>query len=265
MTPVRVAIAGCTGRMGRALVRLASADAGLRVVGAVTIESDALLGTDASVAAGGEALGVAISASLAAPADVVIEFTTPAGCRAWAEWCAARGVALVSGTTGLSDADRAAMADAARRCPLLWAANMSVGVNLLLALVKQAAARLDESWDIEISEAHHRHKADAPSGTAKALLEAVCEGRQRRAADVARFGRGPDSGKRGAGEIGLHALRLGEIVGDHDVHFCAGGELLTLSHRALSRDTFAAGALRAAKWLAGRPAGAYSMRDVLGL
>lgn len=265
MTPIRVAIAGCSGRMGRALVRLASADAGLRVTGAVTLPDDPLLGKDAGIVAGVEPLNVPLTTDVSQPADVLIEFTTSAGCRAWAAWCAAQGVPLVSGSTGLSDADRAALAEASRRCALLWSANMSVGVNLLLGLVKQTAERLDESWDIEISEAHHRHKADAPSGTARTLLEAACEGRRRRAADVARYGRGPETGRRASGEIGMHALRLGEIVGDHDVHFCAAGELLTLSHRALSRDTFAAGALRAAKWLAGRPAGLYAMRDVLGL
>lgn len=261
--PIRVAIAGCCGRMGRALVRLAHADSALAVSGAFSATNDAQLGRDAGVVAGVGEIGVPVRPQGDVDCDVLVEFTNPSSTRQWAEWCQMRGVALVSGTTGLTDPDHAAIRGAAQRAPVVWGPNMSVGVNLLLAVVREVASKLGHEWDAEIVEAHHRHKADAPSGTARALLHALCAGRGDDPAQVAVYGREGIGGGRNPGQVGVHALRLGEIVGEHDVHFAAPAEVLTFSHRALSRDTFAAGALRAAKWVVGKSPGLYTMQDVL--
>ncbi len=263
MKPIRLAIAGCTGRMGRTLVRLAAGDPAFRVVAATTIPEDPLLGQDAGRVAGVDDLNVPIAASVAAECDALVEFTVPAGCLAWAQWCAEHGVALVSGTTGLDEQAHAALRAAAQRIPIVWAPNMSIGVNLLLAAVGDIAARLDTGWDVELVETHHRQKVDAPSGTARALLDAVCRGRRQSPEQVTVHGRQGECGPRPAGQIGVHALRMGAIVGEHEVHFAAEAEALTLAHRAFSRDTFAAGALRAARWVCGRSPGLYGMRQVL--
>ena len=267
----RVIIVGAAGRMGRTLTRLVVDDPSLQLVGAATLPGDALIGQDAGTVAGTRAAGVALSSfepdphrDISGMCDVLIDFTTPEGAVAWARWCARAGAAMVCGSTGLAPADLDVLREAARAVPVLWSPNMSVGVNLLLRLVREAARSLDADWDIEIAESHHRLKADAPSGTAKALLDAACEGRGVAASDVAIHGREGLLGVRKRGEIGVHALRLGGVVGEHDVHFATPFEHITLSHRAESRDVFAAGALRAAKWLAGKPAGLYAMRDVLG-
>lgn len=263
MNPVRLAVAGCCGRMGRAVLRLAAADPACTVAAAVTIPGDPELGRDAGLVAGVQPLGVAVSDRCEAACDVLVEFSTPAGTLQWARWCAQRGVALVSGSTGLGDDERAALHKAAARVAVLWAPNMSVGINLLLRLVEEVAQVLDAGWDVEITEAHHRQKADAPSGTARALLEAVRAGRGVRADAAVVYGRSGTPAARLVGEMGVHALRLGGVVGDHDVHFGSVHEVLTLRHRAISRDAFAAGALRAARWLIGRSPGFYGMADVL--
>ena len=247
--------------MGRTVVRLAADDAGLRVVAGVTVAGDPLIGQDVGTLAGVKPLGIPVAAETAAAVDAWVDFSTPAACAGWASWCAKRGVPYVSGTTGVGAAEQSALRSAAERVPVLWAANMSVGVNLLLGLVEMAARALDMQWDVEIVEAHHRNKADAPSGTAKTLLGSVNTGRGGEAA--LKHGRSGGNELRKPGEIGMHAVRMGGVVGDHDVHFANSGEIVTLSHRAGSRDIFAAGALRAAKWILGRRAGLYSMRDVL--
>lgn len=263
MTPIRLAVAGCTGRTGAAVVRLAAADPAFELVAALTRPDDPRLGEDAGRAAGVDPVGVVVTAACATRCDVLIEFTVPAACRSWAQWCAAQGVALVSGTTGLADHDQAALRAAAEQVPVVWAPNMSVGVNLLLELVEKISGCLSPAWDVEICETHHRHKRDAPSGTAEALLAAVCAARGQRPDEVAVYGRRGECGPRPAGQIGVHALRLGENVGEHTVTFASADEALTLRHQAFSRDAFAAGALRAARWLTGRAAGLYTMHDVL--
>ena len=263
MNTLRLAIAGCSGKMGRALIRLAAADPTLQIVAALTESDDPALGQDAGALAGVEPGGVLATDHCSAAFDVLIEFTLPAGCRAWAAWCAENGVPLVSGTTGLTDADRAALEVAARHVPVIWSPNMSVGVNILLRLAAELAELLHEGWDVEICETHHRQKVDAPSGTARALLEAVCQARGNEVQDAAAFGRSGQCGPRRTDEVGVHALRLGDAIGEHEIHFAAAGETLTVRNRALSRDIFAAGALRAARWLVGRPSGLYHMRDVL--
>jgi 4-hydroxy-tetrahydrodipicolinate reductase len=263
MTPLRLAVAGCTGRMGKALLHLAGAEADLRVVAALTIGDDPAVGRDAGLVAGLDKLGVCITARCEVACDVMIEFTLPSGCRAWASWCADKRVPLVSGTTGLGEAETAALQAAAQRVPVVWASNMSVGIGLLLRLVADVARQLDEGWDVEICETHHKHKVDAPSGTARALYQAVCAARGQDPLEAATYGRYGRCGPRLAGEIGIHAVRLGDHIGEHEVHFAAAGETLTLRHRAQSRDIFAAGALRAARWIVGREPGLYEMRDVL--
>lgn len=265
MTPIRIAIAGCTGRMGRAIVRQAAARPDIAVVAGLSIAADPLLGQDVGVVAGVDALGVRVTSDPSDPPDVLIEFTSPAGCTAWAAWCAERNVPLVSGSTGLDATHRDALHVAAKSTAILWSSNMSVGVNLLVALAAQVARTLDDDWDIEIVETHHNQKADAPSGTATTLLEAVAGARNLAPASVRRDGRSGTVGRRPRGEVGLHAVRMGGVVGDHDVHFARPGEVLTLRHHAESREIFAAGALHAARWLVGRPPGLYSMRDALGL
>jgi 4-hydroxy-tetrahydrodipicolinate reductase len=263
VSPLRLAIVGCTGRMGQALIRLAASDPGMRIVAAVTAASDPRIGQDAGCAAGLDALDVAITTEIGCACDAVLEFTVAAGCEAWARWCAAQCVPLVSGTTGLSTQQEAAVRAAAAGIPIVWAPNMSVGINLLLGMVAELAAKLDATWDVEICETHHRRKIDAPSGTARALLDAVCRARGQSADHTAVFGRQGDCGPRPAGQVGVHAVRMGTIVGEHEVHFTSDNESLTLRHRAFSRDTFAAGALLAACWLQGRTPGLYTMRDVL--
>lgn len=263
MKPIRVAIIGCCGRMGQTLIRLAAADPAFRITAAVTVGDDPALGKDAGSVAGVDALGVPITEHCTTPCDAAIEFTLPDGCRVWAGWCAENAVALVSGTTGLQASELSALRTAAARIPVVWSPNMSVGVNLLLQLVTHAAGRLGETWDVEICETHHKHKVDAPSGTARALLEAVCEARRQDPRAAATSGRQGSCGPRRPGEIGIHALRLGSSIGEHEVHFAGPGEILTLRHRAQSREIFAAGALRAARWAVSQPPGLYHMRDVL--
>jgi 4-hydroxy-tetrahydrodipicolinate reductase len=195
-----------------------------------------------------------------ARADVVVDFSMPAGTLALAPIAVSAGCAIVTGTTGLGDDVRAALDAAASRVPVLWEPNMSVGVHLLTRLVRDAVASLP-GWDVEVVETHHRAKADAPSGTALRLVEAARQART--AATHLVHGRQGTPGARTAEEIGLHAVRGGDIIGDHEVHLLGPGERLELTHRATSRDVFAHGALRAARWIAGRPAGRYSLGDVL--
>lgn len=264
MKPLRVAVAGAGGRMGRAIVRLLLGNPQMQLASAFTAGDDPLIGRDAGELAGVGPCGVLLTNDdRAAECDVLIEFSSAAGTRQWAGWCERHGVALVSGTTGLTDADQAALRSAAKRSPVLWAPNMSLGVSVLRELARRAAELLGPDWQIEIVETHHDRKADAPSGTARALLESVVEGRGAPAPPVIRHGREGLIGARSAEEIGMHALRIGGVIGDHSVHFGSSSEVVTLEHRALTRDVFAAGALRAARWLAGRPAGLYAMRDVL--
>ncbi len=262
MSALRLAIIGCTGRMGRALIRRASADPAFQVVAAISTPDDPLLDHDAGAIGGIGLLGLPVRAELEVACDVAVEFTLPPGCAAWAERCAAQGVALVSGTTGLSADQRRTLESAAQRVPVVWSANMSIGVNLLADLVQQVARRLGAAWDVEIIERHHRRKVDAPSGTALQLKDAVCGAPPRVASSVA-LGRAGQIGARPANEVGIHAVRMGGVIGEHEVCFASEDEIVTLSHSARSRDTFATGALRAAAWAARRPPGLYSMRDVL--
>lgn len=257
---VRVAISGATGRMGQALARLAAED-GVEVVGGI-----------GRLAGGPEPAFPVVEQSSAAAdllqrSDVVVDFSSPGLLRALLDEHGERlaGKALVVGTTGLSDADRERLAAQASRTAVLVAANFSVGVNLLLSLAEQAARALGEEFDVEIVEAHHRRKVDAPSGTALVLGEAVARGRAVELGSVRRDGRSGETGERPRGEIGFHSLRGGDVVGEHRVQLIGERERVELAHVATDRELFAAGALRAARWMRGRPAGEYSMRDVLDL
>jgi 4-hydroxy-tetrahydrodipicolinate reductase len=262
----RISILGAAGRMGQSLLRCAARFEDIKVTAAVEAAGHPSLGQDAGLLAGAGLLGVAITtAERAAPADVVIDFTWHAAVPGNLEHAVAAGQACVLGTTGLSEAERQAVTAAAARIAIVQAPNMSLGVNLLLDLVRRAAAALDPAYDVEIVEMHHRLKKDAPSGTALGLAEAVAAGRGVDLKDVSSFGRPAFVPERPRGQIGLHAVRGGDVVGDHVVYFAADGERIEIAHRATSRDAFARGALLAARWLRGRPAGRYTMREVLGL
>jgi len=262
-----LAIAGASGRMGQMLIRLAAADARFRVTGALEAPGHAWLGQDLGTAMGGAALGVTVAADGSAldGADAVIDFTAPAASIALAGLAAKAGVAHVIGTTGFDAAQEAALKAAGQGGVTVRSGNMSLGVNLLAQLVRQVAAALDPDYDIEIVEAHHRHKVDAPSGTALMLGQAAAEGRGIPLDAMTDRGRDGITGARGRGRIGFSAIRGGDIVGEHDVIFAADGERIILRHVASDRALFARGALKAAEWARGRPPGRYSMLDVLGL
>lgn len=263
-----VAIIGAAGRMGQALVRCSKGMQNIRLVAAIDHAACPMCGKDAGIVAGCGETGVKITSDLAAAvraADVLVDFSIHENVPLTVRQAAASGKAVVIGTTGLSPEERAAVEEAARRIPVVWAPNMSLGVNLLFALVHKAAKALNLDYDIEITEAHHRYKKDAPSGTALRLGEVAAAARGQNFRDVAVFGREGLGGERPKGQIGIHALRAADIIGDHTVLFASDGERVEISHRASSRDAFANGALHAAGWLAGRAPGLYDMQDVLGL
>ena len=242
----KIAIVGAAGRMGQMLIRLAEADPRLEVCARIDVAD----GFDSTWPAG---------------TDAVIDFSFHTAVAANVEKAAAEGVAYVIGTTGLTPDEQGRIDACVAKIPIVQAANYSLGVNLLLELVKKAASILGPQYDIEITEMHHRHKKDAPSGTALMLANAAADGRGVKLDDVAVYGRKGIVGERPEGEIALHALRGGSVVGDHTVMFAGDVERVELTHRAQGREAFAAGALRAAAWAVGRAPGAYDMRDVLGL
>ena len=261
-----VCILGAAGRMGQNLIRAAQAFDDITVAAAIERADHPAMGQDAGQLAGIGQLGVAVSNNdAAARADAVIDFTFHAAVPANIARAVAAKQAYVLGTTGLSTEERQAVTDAARLIPIVWAPNMSLGVNILLDLVRRPAASLDTAYDIEIVEMHHRLKKDAPSGTALGLAEAAAKGRDVALDRVAVYGRQGLVGERPVGEIAIHALRGGDVVGDHTVIFAADGERVELTHKASNREAFAKGALVAARWLQGRAPGIYTMRDVLGL
>jgi len=264
---VRVAIAGVSGRMGRALLEAVAVDADCALSAAIDRSGSPLVGQDAG-AAWGAASGVSVTDQLAAAlqaAHVLIDFTRPEATFGYLDACVAAGVPLVIGTTGFDEAGRARIAAASQQIPIVFAPNMSVGVNLMMKLAELAARVLQDGYDIEIIEAHHRHKVDAPSGTALGLGRAVAHAIDRDLASCAVYGREGVTGERDPKTIGFSTVRGGDIVGDHTLLFAGIGERVELTHKASSRATFAQGALRAAKWLQGRAPGLYDMRDVLGL
>jgi len=262
---VRIAIAGAAGRMGARILALAWADPQFEVAAALEKTGHQAIGDDAGDKAGLGRIGLPIQDRTATEFDVLIDFTTPEGTSHWLDYCTVAKRGIVIGTTGHTPEQLAAVEQAARNIPVLKAANMSLGVNVLLKVVAQVAQALGESYDIEIVEAHHRFKTDAPSGTALALRDAILDATGRDAGRDVVYGRQGQTGKRPPRQIGVHALRMGDVVGEHEIHFGTLGESVTVKHSAHTRDTFASGALRAAAWLAGKPQGRYDMQDVLGL
>jgi 4-hydroxy-tetrahydrodipicolinate reductase len=259
-----IAITGAAGRMGQRLIALASQDPDLQLVGAIERPGHPAQSRDAGEIAGIGPIHLPVTPDLGTTPDVLIDFTAPDSTRQWLTTCLARGTAMVVGTTGLQDQDHAAIDRAAEGIPVLQAPNMSLGVNLLFKVAGEVAKMLGDDYDVEIVEAHHRFKKDAPSGTALGLADAILKatGKTR---DALAYGRRGDDVTRKPGEVGVHALRIGDEVGKHTAYFAALGERLEFTHLATSRDTFARGALRAAAWLAGRNPGRYSIADVLGL
>lgn len=265
---VKIAILGAAGRMGRALVHAITHQPGVVLVAALDRENAPESGLDAGSLAGLPALGVFISSDLdeaLATADVLIDFTRPEGTLAAIAACRKAGKPIVIGTTGFTPEQKAVIAGAAQDIAVCQAANFSVGVNVLLKLVEDAARALGDAYDVEIVEAHHRHKVDAPSGTALALGEAAARGLQRNLKAVAVYGREGHTGARETETIGFSTIRGGDVIGDHTVMYLGDGERVELTHKASSRGNFAGGAVRAALWLKGKPQGSYSMRDVLSL
>src|SRR6201995_2618576 len=268
MTDMRLIVAGAGGRMGRALVRAMADTKGAVLVGALEAPGSERIGNDAGVLAGLPANGVKLSADLwtmSAEADGILDFTVPAAAIANVAIAAQRGIVHVVGTTGLSASDEAVIRSVTSRAIVVKSGNMSLGVNLLAALVKRAAQSLDESFDIEILEHHHKAKVDAPSGTALMLGEAAAAGRGVALDQRSARGRDGITGARRSGDIGFASLRGGTAAGDHSVTFAGPFERLTLSHHAEDRTLFAQGALKAALWANGKNPGFYTMADVLGL
>ncbi|MGQ0528548.1 MAG: 4-hydroxy-tetrahydrodipicolinate reductase [Panacagrimonas sp.] len=265
MSSPRIAVLGAAGRMGRAVIQAAQA-AGMPLGAAFERSGAAELGRDAGEVAGIDQRGVAISADLGVAAkdfDVLIDFTRPEATLAALAACIANGKAMVIGTTGFTDEQLAQIEAAALRIAIVKAGNFSLGVNLCLQLLETAAAALGPDFDVEIVEAHHRHKVDAPSGTALMMGEAVAKGAGVTLADHAVYERYGHTGARPRHAIGFSTSRGGDVVGDHTVMFLGDGERVEITHKASSRLNFANGAVRAAGWLAGRKAGLYSMRDVV--
>lgn len=264
---LKVVIAGVSGRMGHALLEGVFLDTQLVLHGALDRPESPMIGREAGEQFG-RVTGVKVSADTQAVlegADVLIDFTRPEPSLAYLDQCVASGVAMVIGTTGFNEVQKQLIAQAAQKIAIVFAPNMSVGVTLLIDLVEQAARILNEGYDIEVVEMHHRHKVDAPSGTALRLGEAAAKGLEKPLNTCAVYTREGDTGERKAGTIGFATMRGGDVVGDHTVVLAGIGERIELTHKASSRATFALGALRAAKYLSERATGLFDMRDVLGV
>ncbi len=267
MTQMKIAVAGASGRMGRMLVEAIQNADDAQLAGALGLPDAPELGTDAAAFLGKPA-NVLIEADLAkglAQAAYLIDFTRPEGTLKHLDYCAAHGIKMIIGTTGFDEAGKAAIAAAAKKTAIVFASNMSVGVNVTLKLLEMAAKSFSHGYDIEIIEAHHRHKVDAPSGTALMMGEVVADALGRKLDDVAVYAREGITGERDPSSIGFAAIRGGDIVGDHTVLFAGIGERVEITHKSSSRVTYAQGALRAARFLRDKSSGLYDMQDVLGL
>ena len=263
-----IVVTGASGRMGQMLINVINESDRATLVGAIERTGHSWVGRDVGEAMGGAAQGVVVTddaLSAISKAQVVIDFTAPSATLMFADLAAQAGVVHVIGTTGMTAEDIAQLEPASRSIAIVRAGNMSLGVNLLTQLTKKVAAALDEDFDIEVIEAHHHHKVDAPSGTALMLGEAAAEGRGITLSDAIDSGRHGITGARKRGDIGFSAIRGGDIVGEHDVMFAAAGERIVLRHMATDRAVFARGALKAALWGLGQNPGEYDMLDVLGL
>jgi len=261
----KIIVNGAAGRMGKRIIALAIEDDGLEITGAVEKAGHCDLGKDAGLLASTAPINVKVSDAYPPDADVVIDFSMPEAVDGSIDYCTMNKAGLVLGTTGLNDGQREKIKAASKKIAVVYATNMSVGMNALFAMVGKAAGMLGEDYDIEIIEQHHRFKKDAPSGSALTLAENICKATGRKFPDCLTFGRSGKDALRAKGAIGVHAVRAGDITGVHSIIFSTLGETVTLEHTAHSRDTFVRGAIRAAKWLVGRKPGLYSMADVLGL
>jgi 4-hydroxy-tetrahydrodipicolinate reductase len=265
--PLRIAVAGASGRMGQMLIGAVLAATDLRLTGALDTPTSTLLGQDAGTPLG-RSTGVTVTANLdqgLSAADVLIDFTRPEGTMAHMAACQRHGVKMVIGTTGFDAAQKAAIAEHAQQLPVVMAPNMMVGVNVVLKLLEMAAKALGNSYDIEVIEAHHRHKVDSPSGTALKMGEVVAQSLGRDLKTCGVFGRDGHTGERERSAIGFSAIRGGDIIGDHTVLFAGTGERIEITHKASSRAGYAEGSLRAARFLAGQRSGLFGMEAVLGL
>jgi 4-hydroxy-tetrahydrodipicolinate reductase len=268
MAGIKMGVVGCGGRMGRMLVAEIAATEGCLIAGGSEAPGSGYVNQDIGELAGIGRMGIPIGETvekLIRDSDVVLEFTSPGATVEHAALAAAIGKAMVIGTTGLSADQGDAVRQAALKIPIVWSPNMSLGVNVLLSIVEEAARRLGPDWDVEIMEMHHRGKVDAPSGTALALGRAVAAGRGVVLEEVEQRARDGITGPRRKGDIGFAALRGGDAVGDHHVVFAGIGERLEFTHRTTTRAVFAKGAVRAARWVVGQPPGVYGIGDVLGL
>lgn len=263
---LRIAIPGAAGRMGRRIAALAIEAESFDIVAAMEMPGHEAIGRDVGELAGTGPFGVKVTADMPAEAevDVMIDFSLPEGTMKFLPVCLQRKTPMIIGTTGLTASQQAEVADTAREIPIIQAANFSVGINVLLKVVAMVAQALGPDYDIDVEETHHRFKKDAPSGTAIALARSICRSLGKDYGEVAVLGRGGVC-PRQPGEIGMHALRVGDTVGEHTVHFGNLGETVHVGHSAHTRDTFVRGALRAAEWLVGKKPGLYDMQDVLEL
>ena len=265
---VRVAVIGAAGRMGRALIQAVTEGEGVTLTAAIDRPGNSLIGSDAGELAAIGKLGVTVADSLEAVKDdfdVLIDFTAPAATVANAQFCAENGKKMAIGTTGLNEEEKTQLAESAKKTAIMFAPNMSMGVNLCFKLLEIAAQVLGDEVDIEVVEAHHRHKVDAPSGTALRMGEVVADALGRDLKKVAVYGREGQEGPRDRETIGFATVRAGDIVGEHTVMFAADGERVEITHKATSRMNFARGAVRACRWLDGKEPGLFDMQDVLGL
>jgi 4-hydroxy-tetrahydrodipicolinate reductase len=260
---IGVGVNGAAGRMGRRLIALIAEADDLKLAAAVEQQESASLGQDAGELAGIGKLGLSVSREMPTDLDVVVDFSSPQGTLSALRFCSRYRKPIVIGTTGLGDDERAHVGSAAKHIPCLLSPNMSVAMNLLFRLAEEVAGALGADYDAEIVETHHRFKKDAPSGTALKLAESIAAARGLALGEVAVFGRQGKPGERSREEIGIHAVRAGDVVGEHTIIFSSLGERLELVHRAHTRDCFAQGALAAARFLVNRPPGLYSMADVL--
>ena len=267
-SPIRVGVIGAGGRMGRMLIEATNQNPNTTLKAAIERQGSSLVGADAGEVVGVGVLDVQIVDDLRAVIDhidVLIDFSLPDATEQNLRICADNNTAMVIGTTGFNEAQKAELAKASERIAIVYAGNYSTGVNVSLKLLEMAAKAFGKDADVEIIEAHHKHKIDAPSGTAYMMAEAVANARGQNLDEVAIYGREGQTGAREGGTIGIHAIRGGEIVGDHKVMFIADGEMVEITHHARERMTFAAGAVRASTWIVQQAAGQYDMQDVLGL
>jgi 4-hydroxy-tetrahydrodipicolinate reductase len=263
---IKVSIMGIAGRMGRSIFRLLNAEDDIQIVGATEIKGHPEIGNDIGLVSGEGELAVLIADTVeqsSEDADVIVDFTAPDSTLANALYASSNGKAMVIGTTGFSEDQKKELSDLAANFPCVFSPNMSIGVNVMFEATRMLAEILGDDYDVEIIEAHHKHKVDAPSGTALRLGEAAAEGLGRDFNEVARYERHGAIGERQEKEIGMQTIRAGDIVGEHTIMFCGAGERIELTHRAMNRDNFAKGVVRAVKWIPGKSAGIYTMKEVL--